>query len=310
MKKIFLILLLSFVGAISYAQQDSQFTQYMYNTININPAYAGSRGVFSIFGLHRNQWVGLDGAPVTNTFSFNTPINNSKFGIGLSIINDRISPADENSISADVSYSIPTSETFKLSFGVKATANLLNVDFTKLNIYSPGDVLAQYNIDNKFSPNVGAGVYFHSDKSYFGFSVPNFLQTKHFDKSEGGFSSSSVASERMHFYFITGHVFDISTANVKFKPALLTKMVQGAPLQVDLSLNFLFNDKFTIGGAYRLNAAASFMAGFQFSDSWFMGYGYDMEVTKLANYNSGSHEIFLRYELFKNYDKIVSPRFF
>ncbi|MFI0426714.1 MAG: type IX secretion system membrane protein PorP/SprF [Flavobacterium sp.] len=310
MKKIFLVLLLFFVGAASHAQQDSQFTQYMYNTININPAYAGSRGVLSVFGLHRNQWVGLDGAPVTNTFSINTPVKNSNIGIGFSIINDKIGPADENSISADISYSVPTSETFKLSFGIKATANLLNVDFTKLNIYDPGDALAQYNIDNKFSPNVGAGVYFHSKSSYFGFSVPNILATKHFDNNQGGFSSASVASERMHFYFITGHVFDISSANVKFKPALLTKMVQGAPLQVDISLNFLFNEKFTLGGAYRINGTGSFMAGFQISDSWFMGYGYDMEVTKLANYNSGSHEIFLRYELFKNYDKIVSPRFF
>ena len=281
----------------------------MYNTVNINPAYAGSRGALSIFGLHRNQWVGLDGAPKTNTFSLNTPINDTRFGLGVSIVNDRIGPSDENSISADVSYTIPTSEHYKLSFGVKGTANLLNVDFTKLNIYNPGDVLAQYNVDNKFSPNVGAGVYFHSDKTYFGLSVPNFLETKHFDKDAAGFSANSVASEKMHYYFIAGHVFDLSY-NVKLKPALLTKVVQGAPLQIDLSANFLFNDKFTLGAAYRWDAAASLLAGFQVSDSWFIGYGYDLEVTKLANYNSGSHEIFLRYELFKNYNRVVSPRFF
>jgi type IX secretion system PorP/SprF family membrane protein len=259
--------------------------------------------------LHRNQWVGLDGAPVTNTFSLNTPINNSNFGIGFSIVNDRIGPSDENSFSLDISYSVKTSETYKLSFGAKATANLLNVDFTKLNIYNPGDVLAQYNVDNKFSPNVGAGVYLHSNKTYVGLSVPNFLETSHFDKGESAFTANSVASERMHFYLIGGHVFDLSE-NVKLKPAFLTKMVQGAPLQVDLSANFLFNDKFTLGAAYRWDAAASLLAGFQVSDSWFIGYGYDMEVTKLANYNSGSHEFFLRYELFKNYDKVVSPRFF
>jgi type IX secretion system PorP/SprF family membrane protein len=178
-----------------------------------------------------------------------------------------------------------------------------------LNIYNPGDALAQYNVDNKFSPNVGAGVYFHSNKTYVGLSVPNFLETSHFDKGESAFTANSVASERMHFYLIGGHVFDLSE-NVKLKPAFLTKMVQGAPLQVDLSANFLFNDKFTLGAAYRWDAAASLLAGFQVSDSWFIGYGYDMEVTKLANYNSGSHEFFLRYELFKNYDKVVSPRFF
>ncbi len=309
MKKRFLIFIVTLVAASSYGQQDSQFTNYMYNTVNINPAYAGSRGALSIFGLHRNQWVGLDGAPVTNTFSINTPINNSNFGLGISIVNDRIGPSDENSISADVSYTIAVSENYKLSFGVKGTANLLNVDFTKLNIYNPGDVLAQYNVENKFSPNVGAGIYFHSDKTYFGLSVPNFLETKHFDKDQLGFSANSVASERMHYYFIAGHVFDLS-GSVKLKPALLTKVVQGAPLQIDLSANFLFNDRFTLGAAYRWDAAASLLAGFQVSDSWFIGYGYDLEVTKLANYNSGSHEFFLRYELFKNYNRVVSPRFF
>lgn len=309
MKKRLLIFIVILVASSSYAQQDSQFTNYMYNTININPAYAGSRGVLSIFGLHRNQWVGLDGAPVTNTFSLNAPINNSNIGIGFSIVNDRIGPSDENNISVDVSYSIKTSEKYKLSFGIKGTANLLNVDFTKLNIYNPGDNLAQYNVDNKFSPNVGAGVYFHSNKTYFGFSVPNMLETKHFDKDQTSFSAESVASERMHYYFIAGHVIDLNTS-IKFKPALLTKIVNGAPLQLDMSANFLINNKFTAGLAYRWDAAFSALAGFQISDSWFIGYGYDMEVTKLANYNSGSHEIFLRYELFKNYDKVVSPRFF
>ena len=309
MKKRILLFIVTLVAASSYAQQDSQFTNYMYNTVNINPAYAGSRGALSVFGLHRNQWVGLDGAPKTNAFSLNTPINDSRFGLGISIVNDRIGPSDENSISADVSYTIPTSENYKLSFGVKAVANLLNVDFTKLNIYNPADALAQYNVDNKFSPNVGAGVYFHSDKTYFGLSVPNFLETKHFDKDASGFSANSVASEKMHYYFIAGHVFDLS-GSVKLKPALLTKVVQGAPLQIDLSANFLFNEKFTLGAAYRWDAAASLLAGFQVSDSWFIGYGYDLEVTKLANYNSGSHEFFLRYELFKNYNRVVSPRFF
>lgn len=309
MKKGILIIVFILTGVSVYSQQDSQFTQYMYNTVNINPAYAGSRGVLSIFGLHRNQWIGLEGAPVTNTLSLNTPINNSKIGLGVSVINDRIGPSDENAISVDISYSVPTSESFKLSFGIKGTANLLNVDFTKLNIYDPNDEFGRQNIDNKFSPNVGAGIYFHSDKSYIGLSVPNFLETRHFDKNETSFSSQSIAVERMHYYLIGGHVFDFSE-NIKFKPAILTKLVQGSPLQVDLSANALFNNKFTVGLAYRWSAAMSAMVGFQASDSWFIGYAYDMETTKLANYNSGSHEIFLRYELFKNYDKVVSPRFF
>ena len=110
-------------GWMSFAQQDAQYTQYMYNTININPAYAGSRGVMSFFGLHRTQWVGLDGAPVTNAFSMNTPIEFTNLGLGLSFVNDRIGPTSENTISADVSYSVQTSENYKLSIGVKATGN-------------------------------------------------------------------------------------------------------------------------------------------------------------------------------------------
>ena len=304
-----LLLLLFLTGFEMYSQQDSQFTQYMYNTINVNPAYAGSRGVMSIFGLYRNQWVGLDGAPVTSTASLNTPISNSNVGLGLSFISDKIGPSDETSISADISYSIPTSDRYKLSFGLKGTANLLNIDFTKLNIYNPADPRFQNNVDNKFSPNVGAGLYFHSDKTYLGVSVPNFLETKHFDEGSNSNSASFVAKERMHYYFIGGHVFDLSPS-IQFKPAFLTKMVQGAPLQVDVSANFLINEKFTIGAAYRWSAAMSAMVGFQVNQNWFIGYAYDMETTQLADYNSGSHEIFLRYELFNNYDRVVSPRFF
>uniref|UniRef100_UPI0040498DC2 PorP/SprF family type IX secretion system membrane protein n=1 Tax=Flavobacterium sp. TaxID=239 RepID=UPI0040498DC2 len=309
MKKRLFSIVVFLVSILGYAQQDSQFTNYMYNTVNINPAYAGSRNALSIFGLHRNQWVGLDGAPLTNTFALHTPLENSNIGLGFSIVNDKIGPSDETSFSVDVSYSVKTSESYQLSFGLKGTANLLNVDFTKLNIYSPGDILSQQNVDNKFSPNIGAGIYFHSDKTYFGLSVPNFLETKHFDDQSSSLASSSVAAEKMHYYFIAGHVFEVNPS-IKFKPALLTKVIQGAPLQVDLSANFLYNDKFSLGLAYRWDAAVSALAGFQVSDSWFIGYGYDMEVTKLANYNSGSHEIFLRFELFKKYNKVISPRFF
>lgn len=301
-KLVFFVLML--VTVSSYAQQDAQYTQYMYNPININPAYAGSREALSIFGLHRTQWVGLDGAPVTNAASIHTPIENTNIGIGLSFVNDKIGPSDQNNISVDFSYTVPTSETFQLSFGLKATADLLNIDYTKLNIYNPSDPRFQNNVDNKFSPNIGAGVYFHSDQTYIGLSVPNFLETKHYDDN-----STSVAQERLHYYFMAGHVFDLSY-DVKFKPSLLTKVVQGAPLQVDLSANFLFFDKLTLGAAYRWSAAVSGMAGFQVSDAIFVGYAYDAESTKLANYNSGSHEIFLRFELFRNYDRMITPRFF
>ncbi|RYY47817.1 MAG: type IX secretion system membrane protein PorP/SprF, partial [Chitinophagaceae bacterium] len=199
-------------GSIAVAQQDSQFTQYMYNPVNFNPAYAGSREVLSIFGMHRTQWVGLDGAPVTNTVSMHTPITNSDLGIGVSFVNDRIGPSDENTISADISYTVPTSDYFKLAFGLKATANLLNVDYTKLT-QQPGDPELQYNIDNRFSPNIGAGVFWYSETTYVGLSVPNFLETRHFDGE-----INSVAREKMHYHFIGGHVFELNP-DLKFKPS-------------------------------------------------------------------------------------------
>ena len=291
-----------FTEMVSYAQQAAQFTQYMYNTINVNPAYAGSRGALSIFALHRTQWVGLDGAPVTNAISVNTPLNGSNLGLGVSLINDKIGPTHENTVSADLSYTIPTSETFKLSFGIKATANLFDLDISKLDPKDAGDASLQ-NF-NKFSPNIGAGVYLHSNKAYIGLSIPNFIETNRYNDNE-----VAIFKEKINYYLITGYVFNFNQ-DIKFKPALITKMVEGAPLQIDVSGNFMFSEKFVVGVAYRWSAALSAMAGFQVSDGLYIGYGYDKETTNLKNYNSGSHEIFLRYEIFRNIDKITTPRFF
>jgi type IX secretion system PorP/SprF family membrane protein len=299
--KIFSFVLM-FTTIVSFAQQDAQFTQYMYNTININPAYAGSRGALSIFALHRTQWVGLDGAPVTNAVSVNTPLYGSRLGLGISIINDKIGPIHENTISADMSYTVPTSETVKLSFGIKATANLFDLDVSRLNPVDSDPSLHDYN--NKFSPNIGAGVYLHSDKAYVGLSVPNFIESNRYDDNE-----VAVFKEKINYYLIAGYIFNLNNA-IKFKPALLTKMVKGAPLQVDVSGNLMFNEKFVVGIAYRWSAAVSAMVGFQVSDALYLGYGYDLETTNLDNYNSGSHEIFLRYELFRKNKKMTTQRFF
>lgn len=301
MKKLVLFFLVC--SSIGFAQQDAQYTQYMYNTIAVNPAYAGSKGAMTIFGLYRAQWVGIEGAPKTSTFSINTPLNNSNLGLGVSLVNDKIGPVNENALSADLSYSVPTSETFTLSFGIKATANFFNLDINKLNPEHQGDSQFQ-NFNNSFTPNIGAGLYWHSDKAYLGFSIPNFIETNRYNDK-----NTAILKNKINYYFMAGYVFDLDYY-VKFKPALLTKMVQGAPLQVDVSGNFMFNDKFVVGLAYRLNASFSTMAGFQVTDGLYVGYGYDFDTTSLSRYNSGSHEIFLSFDFLRKCKKCPPPRFF
>ncbi|MBL0686187.1 type IX secretion system membrane protein PorP/SprF [Aquimarina mytili] len=287
----------------------------MYNTISVNPAYAGSRGVMSIMGLHRSQWVGLDGAPRTQTLTLNTPIgDNERIGLGFSVVNDEIGPTDETFIGADFSYSIPTSDRGKLSLGIKAGAHLLNIDFQQLTQFNQNDALFERNIDNKFSPQVGIGAYYNTDKLYVGLSAPNLLETDHFDESTTSSDSNAIsflAEERINYYLIAGYVFDLNP-DLKFKPAVLSKLVFGAPLQVDVSANFLLYERLTLGVAYRWSAAVTGQVGFQISDSMMIGFAYDRETTELgqSQFNDGSYEVMLRFELFKKYNRMLTPRFF
>lgn len=306
------IILLILLGSFSSnAQQDPQYTQYMYNTQIVNPAYAGSRDALSFGLLYRTQWVGFEGAPKTGTFTVNSPIGSlDKMGLGLSIVRDELGPAIESNINIDYSYTINTSSEGELSFGLKAGLDLLDVDFTKLNIFDPGDPRFQNNVDNKLQPQIGAGVYFNTDRYYVGLSVPNFLTTKHFDEgSLQNINKESIAAERLHYFLIAGYVFDLSD-NLKFKPATLVKAVSGSPLQWDVSANFLINEKFTLGAAYRWSAALSALVGFQASDQIFIGFGYDYQTTDIEDYSDGSYEVMLRFDVFKKPERVLTPRFF
>ncbi|ASV31314.1 PorP/SprF family type IX secretion system membrane protein [Maribacter cobaltidurans] len=302
-----LVFLFVFVVASNslFAQQDAQYTQYMYNTVSVNPGYAGSRGQISIAALHRSQWLGLEGAPTTQTFNIHSPIGYNGLGMGLSIVNDKIGPTSETNFDVDFSYTIMLAAERRLSFGLKASANLLDVRFSELNQYTTDQTLQQ-DIDNRLSPNIGAGVYYHTDKFYAGLSVPRILETSHFQES-----SLSTAKEQMNFYFITGYVWDLNPF-LKFKPTLLTKVVQGAPLQVDVSANFMFNERFIIGGAYRWDAAFSGMVGFNINSNFLIGLAYDRETTELgsAAFNDGSFEVILRYDFISTKNNLKSPRFF
>lgn len=284
------------------AQQDSQFTQYMYNTVSINPAYAGTRGSLSMLGDYRNQWIGLDGAPETLNFSVHSPIGVQGVGLGLGFTSDKIGPSVESIVTADFSYTVNVSEGTQLSFGLKGGFSFLDIDPTKLVIYDPNDYDLSEN--NYRSPIIGAGLYLHSENWYLGLSSPNFLETDHYDDVQ-----VSTATEKTHVYFIAGYVFTLNP-NLKLKPTLLAKAVSGAPLAIDVSANALLYDRLTLGLAYRFDAAVSALAGFQVNDNIMIGYAYDYDTTPLGNYNDGSHEIFLRFELGTKLRAKVNPRFF
>ncbi len=303
---LFLILMICIMSSL-HAQQDAQYTQYMYNTVSVNPAYAGSRGHLSIAALYRNQWLGLDGAPETQTLNIHTPMGYRGVGLGLSIVNDKIGPTSETYFDVDFSYTIQTSWEGRLSFGLKASAHMLDIRYSELDEFEVDPQLqSQQDIQNKFSPNIGAGVYYHTDRFYVGLSAPRILETTHFDES-----SVSTAKEQINMYFITGYVWDLNPF-LKFKPTLLTKAVQGAPLQVDLSANFMLNEKFIGGVAYRWDAAFSGLFGFMLSDQLMLGLAYDREITELgaATFNDGSFEVIIRYDFIRNIGNLKSPRFF
>lgn len=308
MRNNILILGLILLVNIGYSQQDAQYTQYMYNTVIVNPAYAGSRAGTSIFMLNRSQWAGLEGAPKTTNLSVHGKVRKN-VGLGISFYNDKIGPSIENNIAVDFSYTIPVSDNYKLSFGLKASMNLLNIDFDQLNLYNPDDFVFEDNVENQFSPNFGVGLYFHSKNTYFGVSAPHLMETIHLDDYRNTGSYSKVSNYRIHYYFIAGHVFNLNS-ELKFKPALLTKIVEGAPAQFDFSGSFLYNEKFTLGLSYRVDASFSAMVGFKTSDRFFIGYGYDLDTTGLSDYSSGSHELFLRFDILDKSRKVVSPRFF
>ena len=299
-----LILSLLISSITLYGQQDPQFTQYMFNTMSVNPAYVGSKGHGVINLLGRAQWVGVDGAPQTQTLSYDTPIGYSGVGLGVNLVNDVIGPSRETYLDANVSYTVRTTDEGNLAFGMKLGGRFFNIDWTK-GVYRDKDDLQLAAPINRFLPTIGAGVYYYTNNWYVGLAVPNILRTEHYDDVSGG---GSVAVERMHYFFIAGYVFDLSES-IKFKPALLTKIVSGAPLSLDVSANFLFNEKFRAGVAWRWDDSISALLGFQVSRSLQIGYAYDLTTSNYSNYNSGTHEILLRYELFRP-QTVKSPRFF
>lgn len=307
--KTYSILILLFSGLTCFAQQLPQFTQYMFNTISINPAYAGSRETFSAVGLHRSQWVGLDGGPETQTLSIHTPLTNEKIGLGLSFINDQLGFENFSYLYGDFSYTINLNQDIKLAFGIKAGFTQYTLDRELLD--DPSVVVDPFfnEISSRWNPNMGAGFYMHTNKWYVGLSSPRIINTEY--SKDGIGADGFVSLERISYYLTGGYVFELSEST-KLKPSLLLKATNGAPLALDLSANFLFNEKLWLGAAYRVNefaGAIGAIADFQISKQLRIGYAYEYPISDIRAYTSGTHEVLLMFEVFKS-RRIKSPRYF
>ncbi len=300
MKKLSIIavLLLAFQ---MHAQQDPQYTQYMYNMNVINPAYAGSRENLSMGLLYRNQWSNLEGSPETGTFFGHAPVGNN-LGIGLSAISDRIGPVQETNLYADISYTLELGREGRLAFGIKAGATFHNIGLADIDLIDAGDPFFQ-DISST-TPNIGAGLFYYTDKYYVSFSVPNLLSSVHLDAD--GFK---IGSETQHYFLTGGYVFDLSR-NTELKPSLMVKSAFGAPVSFDVNVNARFYKKFEIGASYRLNDSFSALVNFNLSPDVRIGYAYDGVTSGIRPYAIASHEVMLLFDL--NFGRRVSrsPRYF
>ncbi len=306
--KILTVILILLFGFESFGQQDPMYTQYMYNTLAVNPGYAGSRDALSITGLVREQWVGFTGSPSTQSLVMHSPIYNDNMGLGFSVVNDNFGPVQQTMLYADYSYTIQTSEHGKLAFGLKAGLNIYQADLTQLDRVEGGDQ-SIYNIDNKLLPNIGVGVYYYTGKGYFGISAPKLFQE---DISTYNNTTNTLENSvlRRHYFLIGGYVFDLNE-HIKFKPSFLLKAVEGSPLSADLSANFFFNNKFGVGLAHRFDDSFSGLLQYYVTPQFRIGYAYDFTTTELRHYNSGTHELMLGYDFnFVDDNRIRSPRFF
>ena len=304
MKKLSLLVLLVSILCTDFAsaQQDPQYTQYMYNMNVVNPAYAGNKETLSLTALYRKQWSGFEGAPETITFSGHSPIND-KMGLGLSVIKDENGPISETNAYIDYSYTLQVSDALKLALGIKAGATFHDVGLTDLELQDPNDPFFSENINNTY-PNVGAGAFLYADNFYLGLSVPNLLNSVHLDTNDLKFGS-----ETNHFFATAGYVFQVSD-NLKLKPSVMVKSAFDAPLSYDGNLNALLYEKFEIGASYRLDDSFSGLVGFQATEYLRIGYAYDRVTSDIKTVADASHEVILTFDLIFNKRALRSPRYF
>ena len=306
MKKQLVTALLVFVAFINAnAQQDPHYTQYMYNMNVMNPAYAGSKENLSFGLLYRKQWIEIEDAPTTFSLSGSSPVGKN-VGLGLSIISDKIGPVQENNVYGDFSYTLNLGGEHRLALGLKA-----GVTFQKIGLFSDINYTLPQQGDGAFAEdtnnsnlNIGTGFFYYTNKYYFAVSVPNMLKASHLD-----YNGIKYGNEIQHYFITGGYVFDINPT-LKFKPFAMVKSAFNAPTSLDVSTNFLFNDKFEVGASYRLQDSFGAMVNYAISPSLRIGYAYDHIVSDLKVTTPSSHEIILLFDL--NFPKKISrsPRYF
>jgi type IX secretion system PorP/SprF family membrane protein len=304
-KRICFFMAMVCLQTIAHAQQDPQYSQYMFNTLAINPAYAGSRDVLSVTMLHRRQWTSVAGAPKSTTISADLPILNEKVGLGMLVYNDQIGVLQNNAVYFSYAQRIRLTQAGTLCLGLTGGGSFFTADLNSVSTTTPGDNVFASNINNKLKPNIGAGIYYTTDRWYVGGSMPRV-----FTNSLGTTTLAKEASEFRHYFIMAGFVSHLNSIMV-LKPSFIGKAVSGAPLQVDLNLNLWFYDKIAIGGSYRTGDAVLGMLEVIPAQGWRLGYAYDFTISGLGNnLTAGSHEIMLRYEFASATSKILSPRYF
>lgn len=302
--------IITLLGYNSYAQQMPMYTHYMYNTLVINPAYAGSREALSVTGLHRSQWVGFEGAPTTQTLTLHAPLKNQRIGLGLAVMNDKLGPINNSTVTANFAFRMQLTRKAKLALGLSGGVNMIQANLNKLNLDQQNDPTFNTNIDNKITPDFGFGAYYSRERFYAGISVPNLLQNT-FSKVNAANGDVLEGKEQRHYYFIAGTYLKLSE-NFAFKPTTLVKVTEAAPIQADITAAFVFSNKFLLGAMLRSDDAVGALIGFDFSQKLHIGYSYDWSYgLSTSKYNQGSHEIILRYDfLLKGKKQIHTPRYF
>lgn len=308
MKKIVLVFIL-FLNFSAFAQQDELFSQYMFNKLLINPAYAGSREVFTVDVLSRYQWVGIDGAPNTTSVAFHTLTANKRVGLGAYIYSDDIGPTTDLDMMLTYSYRVQTRKGW-FSFGLQGGIKYSDFDWDEINtqysdvLYDPDDV-------RKMVFDVNFGVYYQTSRFFAGLSSKQLLENEYgsFDvvTTESSYTSFELLSR--HFYGMTGFAIPIND-KMTFRPSTMARYVENAPFQMDFNASIIFNDIFWVGVSYRTSNAVVFLTEFQIAKTWRLGYSFDLYLNELQTYNNGTHEFRLSFDLFTDKNRMKTPRYF